>query len=1059
MKERVETLKKLSRQLVIFAIIFAFILPKTTVFAAERTNGELARLRVEAELGSELVSESGWKTEPEELPEIEPYYFDPTMLPQLGEFAISDFNYIAKAPLVDMSLVSTNVNELTEPSAEVLTELLYAQGIDKTIATRAFDLSLQSEELPPLIPTPEIALDLQYIVEAELALIDAFEQSLETEETFEAEGFNVTAAPAPPLFDDIISNPFALQFNANESIQLNTGAAVYRVNILNIPGRNGFDLNLSMLYDSTTSSLSGPWHSSRTSMHPNFNGLGAGWSFDLPHIYDSVLHLPGRGSFAIHGYFGLNVPYTYRLIGHFLNDMSLHRDFSFRNETNSSNRRLDFYDGTSYFFGGHQLIGKRDRFGNTIRFEYFSNTPEIRSQLRRIIDSNGKTISFTLQVSNENYRSLTITAPDQSTFSINMSTAEVPGNEFSSARSFLLIDSVTNQVGAVTTFAYDVTRFYHLDGPELTSGLGWRPNYLVLLRQVTYPSGAVLRYDYGSHMGRAINWDGGPVFQQQIFRVQSRVLFSNGGREYSRTTFSYFNDHFISSTRWVSGVTYGVTVTENNGLQTVYTFDGGSHLNLSQHTYNAAGVLLSETFKSFHRRLPTVINTTEHRGGFSRYTIQEFAYNDRGQVIRAISPLANWSTHERYRTDYTFDDRFGLLLTRTTRPDARTTVVARNTLCPEGKVIVRTDVYENNVRRTRTDFLHDGFGNVTEIRQFPNVNAAGFIQTQIIFDSATMPRTIRTTEVRDANGVLSGGNGIVERHFTYDPMWRVSSETDPNGYVTRWQYDGVGRVTRVTFPNGGYETYAYDDKQNILSHRTVLGAVYTHQFDMLGNLLTIIDLDGVVIRRNTYDNRMRLVETENASGIASSQRTVFGYDILDRVTETRHLTPDGLTMFLETVNYYDVYDAAGNMRITTTTHGNANAPNIVIFSQYDRFGRITQEGTIGGKIVSYTHDLAGRVTREQSLGVDNTFTHNIFGVTAVQNISGRVSRSTYDALGRLLTVSDFAGNVQRISYDALGRLISHRTPFERIGNAICFCVTRITPFRRCRKIYCFFASF
>jgi len=78
------------------------------------------------------------------------------------------------------------------------------------------------------------------------------------------------------------------------------------------------------------------------------------------------------------------------------------------------------------------------------------------------------------------------------------------------------------------------------------------------------------------------------------------------------------------------------------------------------------------------------------------------------------------------------------------------------------------------------------------------------------------------------------------------------------------QYDRIGRVTRVTHPNGGFETYTYNDTQNTLTHRTVLGATYTHRFDGLGNLLTITDPSGIVILRNIYDNRMRVTETQNA---------------------------------------------------------------------------------------------------------------------------------------------------------------------------------------------------
>jgi len=232
-------------------------------------------------------------------------------------------------------------------------------------------------------------------------------------------------------------------------------------------------------------------------------------------------------------------------------------------------------------------------------------------------------------------------------------------------------------------------------------------------------------------------------------------------------------------------------------------------------------------------------------------------------------------------------------------------------------------------------------------------------------------------------------------------MWRVLSETDPNGGVTHWQYDATSRVTRTTHPNGGFETYVYNDIQRTKTHRTILGASYVYRYTTLGQLHTITAPGNQVILTNIYDNRMRLASTRNAQGMSSSQNATFSYDVFDRETEKRHVYPCNHVRQLTTTTYSDIHDTAGNSRITTTIPGDANAPNIVTFVQYDRFGRKTQEGTTGGKIVTYTHDMAGRVTREQSLGVDNHFTYNVHGVTSVRNIEGSTSTNNYDSMGRL----------------------------------------------------------
>ena len=819
--------------------------------------------------------------------------------------------------------------------------------------------------------------------------------------------------------DNIVSNPFALRFNESESVSLNTGASSYRINVLSLPGRNDFNLNLDLVYSSSRAYSNG--HNA-ISILRNLHGLGEGWIFDLPYIWDNVLYVPGRGSFALSG----NTILEYTLY-----DMRLHNDTTFTSGSLRSNRRLAFHNGTSYFFSGAHIIGMVDRFGNTIRFEY-DNVLQFNNLrlLSRIFDTNDRVINFAYTYTAAAggqfaSRAITITSPDNSTFVINMTRNErLPVNAF-------LVSSIQNQVGAVTGFTYrgeNVDLHFSNKNP---SAVGARTDTAWLLSRVNYPSGAQLRFEYGKHdinLGR----DG----SRHLWRVSSRALYYNG-REYQRTTFGYEGDHTAFPQRVTTppeNHTYSTTVTKNTGVQVVHTFNH-RHLNISQRTYNASNVLrLNQVMAYNNDRLPISIETTEHSNNRSRVTTQQFTYNRYGQITQVVSPLAQGSTLARYQTDYTFDARFGLLLTKTSRPNAQTTVVKQNVLSSDGRSIVREYVYENNVRQTRMDFTHDTFGNIVEIHEFYANNATAFTQTQITYSLGTLPSLIRRTDVRNADGTLVGN---IDRQFTYDTMWRPLTETDPNGYRTLFQYDRLGRITRITLPNGGFATYAYDDQRNTLTHRTVLGATYTYQYSGLGKLVSVT-VGGVEILRNIYDTRMRISETRNAQRINSSQRTVFTYDVFHRVTQRRSLSPTGVELSRESTAFSDVFDAEGNRRITTTVTGTGsttgNAPTIQTFVQYDRFGRRTQEGTTGGRITTFTHDLAGRVVTEQSLGVNNTFTYNVHGVTSVRNILGHTSQNAYDMMGRIVSSTDFMGNTQRFTYDNLSRLITHRVPFERSGN-------------------------
>ena len=893
----------------------------------------------------------------------------------------------------------------------------------------------------PLIPSLPSAMQYPFNLEK---VLREFHVNYDELDELIVSGMEITGMISPlaasgATHENIVSSPFNLHFNESESVNLNTGAAMYRVNVLSLPGRGGFGLNLDLVYDSSRADyLRFNPQTNRMERGDHRNGLGVGWRFDLPDIHDSILYVPGRGDFPIDGnrFTDFRPP-----------DMLLFSDTTFASGSTRSARRLTFHNGTSYFFSSvGDILGMVDRHGNTIRFEYRNESSlGPRMVLHRIIDTNGSEINFQHAPSGFMHRALTVTSPDGGTFVIYM-------HRRHQISTIYTIANVRNQVGAVTTFLYDFFARNNINTSSKNLALSsTNSTETLLLFGVRYPSGAYLIFDYRQH---TVNF--GRFGSRHIFRVASRSLYqysaSNVLQRYNETTFTYQGD----ATAFPQQVdlppanhTYGVTVTQNNGMRTVYTFNN-LHLNTSARTYNHSNVLLSEQTTTYNaNRLPTGITLVEHRGNNVRPTVQSFAYNNYGQILTSVNPLALGNPNIRYRTIYTYDNRFGLPLTRTFMPDANTTVVERNLLSTDGRNITRTNTYENNVRVARTDFLHDTHGNVTRIREFSNVAQETFISTYITFDRGTLPSSIRTTNVRDANNSLVAGTGIVERRFTYDAMWRTLSETDPNGYITRWQYDRTGRITRIDFPNGGFVTYAYDDRASRVTHRTVLGAIYTYQYNALG-LLASITVDGTVIRRNYYDNRMRLTDTFNASGANSSSRTNFSHDMFDRVTRAVYLNSNlSITGWVDTV-YEDATATMGStVRRTIRSRGspsgtgeNPNAPSIVTVTRYDRVGRMVEEGVVGGKTITYTYDLAGRLIREQSLGVDNTFTHNIFGVTSVRNIEGHTSRNVYDGMGRLTRSSDFMGNYTLFAHDALGRVIQRSTPFERRDRAILTSATR-----------------
>ena len=773
----------------------------------------------------------------------------------------------------------------------------------------------------------------------------------------------------------------------------------------------------------------------------NLHGLGAGWIFDLPYIIDHMLYIPGRGSFAVRRAPG----YThYIIVGHSLYDMHLEAYNGFYSGYGGqpglwSTRRLTFHNGTRYYFHNQHIIGMRDRHGNTIRFHYAFFSHNLTRLLTQIIDSSGQYIGFEYRNYDTERHSVTVNAPDATTYTINMRRIE---GDF-------VLESIRNQVGAVTTFNYRVAPF----SLRFDNYWGREYSHTALLYWVNYPSGARLSFSYTATMiNMAITG------YREIFRLTSRALVG-GGRDYLRTNFSYVGDHTgYSYSRYIdrppSWYTYTVTVYTNNGLYTIYTFNY-RHLNIEQRIISPGAETLSiKTIAYSDGRQPTDIRLREFRYDQSRETRYIFEYNRYGQVTMALSPMARGNRNQvQYQTRFQYDSRFGIQTRRIFYTDSNTNVTEANVLCANGWNIIRSDIWESGRIVSRTEFTHDRYGNIAAKREFPNTAGSAYISTHFNHSEGfSLPHSVWTANILDAYGDPAIGNGFVQRTFLYDAMGRVITEIDPNGYQTHWQYDGIGRITRITHPDGGFEIFHYDDRANTMQHRTVLGIAYVYRYDQLGNLREIFTNEWYQLLSNVYDNRMRLVETRTGSSVAfRGNRTVFAYDAFDRVIEETVFCMSTLIQSRVITHHFDVYDSAGNSRIVTIQEGNSarnaptiipGAPSIVSFALIDPFGRIIQEGTVGGQVFTYNHDIIGRVTNERSLGINNTFTHNIHGITSVRNINGHTARNEYDHLGRLTKSYDFRGFDQRFYYDALGRLIRHYKPmFDHSNGGIYHTVT------------------
>ncbi|HTQ06134.1 MAG TPA: RHS repeat-associated core domain-containing protein, partial [Polyangiaceae bacterium] len=299
-------------------------------------------------------------------------------------------------------------------------------------------------------------------------------------------------------------------------------------------------------------------------------------------------------------------------------------------------------------------------------------------------------------------------------------------------------------------------------------------------------------------------------------------------------------------------------------------------------------------------------------------------------------------------------------------------------------------------------------------------------------------------------------NHVIERDdpagnstkIAYDEIGNVTSVTDPRGAATTYAYDTAGRLVTRTDPVQAAEQFTYDAVGHLATHVDRRGLTQSFAYDVLNRLTQITYADSTVAygydaQGNvsdivdssageytfSYDVRNALTAMQGPSGALG-----YAYDLLGRVTTESILgQPDTVFSYNETGQYTRIetegagvgfdYDASG--RLTTETRDNGVATHYT----YDNVGALVGvRHELGGSdidVQAYVHDGSIATTHAEgtALGALNTSE-----VTATYDLANRIQTwgsktFTHDADGNRLGATDDSGS-ETYSWDARGRLTS-----------------------------------
>lgn len=480
------------------------------------------------------------------------------------------------------------------------------------------------------------------------------------------------------------------------------------------------------------------------------------------------------------------------------------------------------------------------------------------------------------------------------------------------------------------------------------------------LANVVNASGLPLRFTY-DHSGRLTSWtDRNGAWYRYHYDHAGRVVRADGSGGFLSGSLAYDDEHRI--TWWTNSLgqrtefqlnELGQTVREvdpaggevlsewdefdrllarTDALGRRARYDRDEHGNLTAVTRPDGGQTLLEYDE---QQLPVTIVAPDG-------TISRREHDERGNLSRVVDPAGAATTF-----DY---DQHGHLTAVTDAHGTTRDVTTDSAGLP-------VSITDGAGRATR--YERDGFG--------------------------------RLTAVTDPTG------GVMRFGWTVDgkPAWRQQ----PDGAVERWGYDGEGNVrthvdalgqvtrTEVTHfdlpaaeirPDGTRLVFGYDTELRLTSVTNEQGLVWRYDYDPAGNLAAETDFNERTVTYR-HDAAGQLVERTNGAG----ETTSFTRNVLGDVIERR--TPDGAATFS--------YDEAG--QLVEAMDGDTQ-----VTFQRDPLGRAVSESVNGRAVASTYDALGRRVHRRTPSGAESVWEYDACDQPTALHTAGRTLRFERDPAGR-----------------------------------------------------------
>ena len=234
-----------------------------------------------------------------------------------------------------------------------------------------------------------------------------------------------------------------------------------------------------------------------------------------------------------------------------------------------------------------------------------------------------------------------------------------------------------------------------------------------------------------------------------------------------------------------------------------------------------------------------------------------------------------------------------------------------------------------------------------------------------------------------------------QEFYEYDSMGNVISHKDKNGHTISYQYNEINKMNGIVYSDGKTVEFGYNELKQLTMIKDWLGDTF-FTFDDNGFVKSISDPNG-----QTVNYQYNKLGQRTSIGISGENDINYTYDNLNRLTGLKS----------EDFETFYSYDAFGNLKEKTFSNGVKTEFSFNPLGKLTQLTHYDQDGVLDH--LNYDYDAVGNKIRVQKIRRDMIEDSGIFDYE-------------YDALNRLIRVSQNVDEIRYYSYDGLGnRMESH----------------------------------